>query len=148
MDSQQPSAWTKLFRLSWADRILLANAVISLGIARVLIVALRFRQVAKLASKAVPPSSPNNAEALISKIRWAVQAGATRVPWRALCFEQGLAAHMMLRRRGVNTVLFYGAAPNLDEKLAAHVWVRYGSADVIGGESASQFAVLATFPPQ
>jgi hypothetical protein len=65
-----------------------------------------------------------------------------------MCFQQGLATQFMLRRRGIPSVLFYGAAPDDRGGLSAHVWVRDGSVDVIGGETASRFALLATFPPQ
>jgi hypothetical protein len=65
-----------------------------------------------------------------------------------LCFQQGLAAQLMLRRRGVPSVLYYGAAQDDRSGLFAHAWVRDGDVDVIGCEIASRFAVLATFPPQ
>jgi hypothetical protein len=83
-----------------------------------------------------------------TRVRWAVTAAARRVPWRAKCFEQGLASQIMLRRRGVPSVLYYGAAPDDLRGLSAHVWVRDGDLDVIGGEIASRYAVLATFPSQ
>jgi hypothetical protein len=67
---------------------------------------------------------------------------------RTQCFEQGLAAQRMLRRRGVASVLYFGAAPNDRKGLVAHVWVRDGDVDVIGCETADQFAVLAEFPTQ
>jgi hypothetical protein len=51
----------------------------------------------------------------------------------------------MLRWRGVGSVLYFGAAPNDKEGLIAHVWVRAGDDDVVGCETASQFAVLAAF---
>jgi hypothetical protein len=83
----------------------------------------------------------------VRRIRWAIMASAARVPWRALCFQQGLAAHLMLRRRGIPSVLYYGAAQNDRTGLCAHVWVRDGEVDVIGSEIAHRFAILATFPP-
>ncbi|QIK95130.1 lasso peptide biosynthesis B2 protein [Sphingomonas sp. HDW15A] len=43
-------------------------------------------------------------------IRRAVAAWGRRLPWRAKCFEQGLAAAWMLRRRGRAYDLHYGAA--------------------------------------
>src|SRR5262249_28593518 len=81
----------------------------------------------------------------VRRIRWAIIATASRVPWRAVCFQQGLAAQMMLRRRNIPSVLYYGAAQGRGG-LSAHVWVRDGNVDVIGGEMAHRFAVLATFP--
>jgi hypothetical protein len=84
----------------------------------------------------------------VRRIRWAIIAAAGRVPWRALCFQQGLAAQLMLRRRGVPSVLYYGAAQGERTGLSGHVWVRDGDVDVVGGEIADRFAVLATFPKQ
>ena len=54
----------------------------------------------------------------------------------------------MLLRRGIPSVLYYGAAQDDRNGLHAHVWVRDGDADVIGGEVADRFATLATFPQQ
>ena len=63
-----------------------------------------------------------------------------------MCFEQGLAAQFMLRRRRIATKLFYGAAFEEGGGLIAHVWVKDGDLKIVGGEIASRFAVLATFP--
>jgi hypothetical protein len=97
--------------------------------------------------KEAPSSAPEAAiEEEAARIGWAVRAAAARAPWRAMCLERGLAAHFMLRRRGRASILYYGAraAGGLD----AHVWVRLGDADVVGGEEAAAYAVLATFPPR
>lgn len=139
-----------LWQLPWRDWAFLADAVFWLAFARIAIVVLPFRSVARLAScparvKLLPQQSRTIP---VSRVRWAVVASARRVPWRALCFEQGLAAHFMLQRRGVPSVLYYGAAPDTQRGLLAHVWVRAGDIDVIGGEIASRYAVLGTFPPQ
>ena len=81
------------------------------------------------------------------RMRWAIVAVSERVPWKAVCFQQGLAAHWMLRRRGVASILYYGAMPGSAHGMAAHVWVRAGDVDVVGCEEASMYAVLLTIPP-
>jgi hypothetical protein len=65
-----------------------------------------------------------------------------------MCFEQGLAAKFMLRRRNVPSILYYGAAPDDRSGLTAHVWLKVDEIDVIGGEIASRYAQLTTFPPK
>jgi hypothetical protein len=45
-------------------------------------------------------------------------------------------------------VLYYGAALDNGSGLSAHVWVRDGDVDVIGGEIASHYAQLVAFPPR
>jgi len=135
------AAWR---RLSWADRTLLAEAMLLLGFASLWIAVMPFRRVASLATRGHPAPSPATA-ALVRRIRWAVDACARRSPWRAVCFQQGLAAHMMLRRRGFESALFYGARRDETGELAAHVWVRSGGEDVIGCETASSYGLLAVF---
>ena len=44
-------------------------------------------------------------------------------------------------------MLYYGAAQDEKSGLHAHVWLRDGEVDVVGGEIACRFATLAMFPP-
>jgi hypothetical protein len=111
---------------------------------------LPFRHVAVLAARPIdrPKLSRHARMHEVQRIRWAIIAAAARVPWRALCFQQGLAAQFMLRRRCIPSILYYGTAQDDTNGLSAHVWVRDGDVDVVGGEIAYRFAVLATFPTQ
>lgn len=74
-------------------------------------------------------------------IRRSVRAWGRRLPWRAKCFEQGLAAAAMLRRRGLAATLHYGAAQP-GGTLIAHVWVTSGDTPVVGHENKDEFAPL------
>jgi hypothetical protein len=140
----------RFWRLSWQDRLLLLEAIVLLAIAGVSIALLPFRHVGLLAACPIglARSELPRQERLnkVRRIRWAIIAAAAQVPWRALCFQQGLAAQLMLRRRGIPAVLYYGAAQNDRSGLYTHVWVRDGEIDVIGGEISYRFAVLAAFP--
>lgn len=139
----------KVRRLSWQDRFLLADAICWLAFANIAIAVLPFRIIGLLASRPIHRPLPRHARAnAVQRIRWAITATAARVPWRGLCFQKGLAAQLMLRRRGIPSVLYYGAAQDDRNGLYAHVWVRDGDIDVIGGEVAGRFAVLTTFPHQ
>jgi hypothetical protein len=142
------ATFARLGRSTSAERRLLAEAVGALAVASFLIALVPFRRVASF----VRPieASPRKADAQlrqIAAVRWAVAAASRRVPWRAKCIEQGFAAHWMLRRRAVPAVLHYGVAKR-DGGLAAHVWVRSGSNDVIGCENSGEFTEVAQFPPR
>ena len=128
--------------------VLLTAAILWLGLARFSIVFFSFRRVGQMATRPVKAvgRSKYNHSVTVKRIRWAIAAASRRVPWRTMCFEQGLAAHLMLRRRGLPSVLYYGVAPNEEKGLVAHVWVRVGLTDIVGCEIAAQFAVLAIFP--
>lgn len=155
MDASGPAPATLLARwrrVSGPDRVLLCEAFLLLAFARVAIGLLPFERIARIAAPSLGADIPAPMERnrLRSRVRWAVRACARRVPFKAVCFQQGLAAQLMLRRRGIPSVMYYGAAPAPDKKagLAAHVWVSDDGVYVVGGESAADHAVLATFPAQ
>ncbi len=124
---------------------MLAEALATLAVASLLIALLSFRRIASLSASRThaTPATPAQARA----IAHAVAAWGRRVPWRAVCFQQGLAAQLMLRRRGLAAALHYGAARDDEGRLIAHVWVRSGEVDVIGCGGTKRYGLLAVFPP-
>src|ERR1700684_23776 len=137
----------RLDRLSRSDWLLLAEALPTLAWASLAIAFLPFRRVAAAASLPGRTAAPRDLAAA-RKIAWAVNAWGRRVPWRAVCFQRGLAVHRMLRRRGFSFVLQYRVAPPEADALKAHVWICLDGRPVIGGEEAPGFTCLATFPPE
>jgi hypothetical protein len=111
--------------------------------------ALRLTTFARLAAAAGRPLGAERLDAggrEVGLVAWAVDAAARRAPWTPLCFERGLAAHFMLRRRGLISTLYYGARSDDSLGPSAHVWVRHQGRDVIGCEEVSRFIELARFP--
>ncbi|MGZ8997830.1 MAG: lasso peptide biosynthesis B2 protein [Allosphingosinicella sp.] len=131
--------------LSWADRLLLAEALLTLALASLAIRLLPFRKVIGAASAVDRRRVAADSVSKTRKVVWAVGAWARRVPWKAVCFQRGLAVHVMLRRRGIPSHLHYGVSQS--DGLKAHVWVSAAGRDVIGGAEAAGFACLATYPP-
>jgi Transglutaminase-like superfamily len=140
-----PASRPRQNRLRMSDLPMLAEGLAALALASLAIAVLPFKKVAAAASVAGPREARRDAET-VRRVRGAVQGWGRRVPWKAVCFQRGLALHWMLRRRGIRSVLLYGARRKGDG-LAAHVWVDVDGATVIGGEEAPDFACLARFPP-
>ena len=140
--------WQRFWRMSTPDRRLVVEATLGLALARIAVLVLPLHRLGWLASRPVrrPEPPPQARGEVIRRIRWAITACASRVPWRALCFEQGLAAQLLLRRRGIPAVLYVGAALDDQNGFAAHVWVRDGEVDVVGGETSARFGLLTSFP--
>jgi hypothetical protein len=136
-------------RLSRANRLALVEAFLFLAASSVAIALLPFRRTAQLISRAptVRGAKPGGQDAVIARCRWAINAWADRVPWRAVCFQRGMALHLMLRRRGIRSVLQYGVAQDPCLGLRAHVWVDVAGRTVMGGEGVADFALVASFPP-
>jgi hypothetical protein len=143
------SDWRRLKGLGWPEWVLLGETVITLAVASLAIRALPFRiVVGAIASRTVTPEITGEARRKhITKVRWAVEASARRLPWRIVCFQKGLAVQRLLARRGIPTALHYGVAQDWERGLIAHVWVTHGSEAIIGGEEAPRHTCLATYPP-
>ncbi len=138
----------ELAAASAGRRLLLCEALVALSAASIAIGVLPFRTVTATAQRIAPGPAPSRAkrQAACARVRWSVSVWARCLPWRPLCFPQGLAAQWMLRRRRIPSVLYYGAAPHAVKAIAAHVWVCDGDVAVVGGEAARGLAVLARFP--
>jgi len=126
-----------------APAALLAEAGAAIVAASVAIRMTEFRELAARLDR--PPSAQRVADPETAYwVRRAVLAWGRRLPWRAKCFEQGLAAAWMLRRRGLAYTVHYGAAKR-EGRLDAHVWVTSGETPVVGCENSEAFSLLATF---
>ena len=139
MASSVPSMRRRRFSL--ARLALHAEALGSILLASLAIRLLPFPRVAALGSR--PAAGRGDAD--VAMLRGPVRGWARRVPWRAKCFESGVALRMMLARRGVGSTLHYGIAR--EEGLKAHVWLSVGDEIVIGGREADGFTEVGTFPP-
>lgn len=136
----------KRFRqLAPHGKLLIVEATLGLAAAAAAIAFLPFRRAVKLGSVS-GSSAGRPTESEVDEIIWSVKAVACRVPWRAMCFERGLTVQWMLRRRGFDAKLVYGARLGEEAELDAHVWVTLDDRILIGGEQAAEFQKLATHP--
>lgn len=121
---------------------LLAEAVLALAVASAATHLLPFRRAVRLGSWRLGRSTAADPRDAV----WAVEAAAARVPWKAACFQQGLALQAMLRRRGIEAQLHYGVGYDQDRSLSAHVWLSSDGTILIGGEQAPHYRLLASLP--
>ena len=126
-----------------ASPLLLAEAGIAILAASLMVRLVPFRTLASWLSAGRQGQASADLETAYW-LRRAILAWARRLPWRALCFEQGVAAHLMLRRRRLASTLHYGAA-TIGGELQAHVWVTSGEMPLIGCENRDDFRLLARF---
>ena len=140
----------RFLKLDWRRRLLLAEALGAVAAASLAVRFLPFRRAVRAGSRRLAGKRPEGRT--WNDSRWSVVAVAHNVPWRALCFQQGLALQWMLRRRGIDARLHYGigyaddGAPLPDRDLAAHVWIVVDDEIVLGAESAAGFKSVAVYP--
>ena len=131
-------------RLGPLRRMLVVEATLALAVAAAAVAFAPYRRAVGFGSRPLAPRRPSGPG--IDELVWGVNAASARVPWRAKCFERGLALQWMLRRRGTDARLVYGARLQDEEGLDAHVWVTLGERILIGGEQAQSYRRLATHP--
>jgi GNAT superfamily N-acetyltransferase len=127
-------------------RVYLREAAVMLVLARL---AVRFVSPARIFAWADRPPRRIRRFATdeIGRVWWAVEHLGGR-PWmNALCLSRALAAHAMLRRRGIASRLCLGVARDRGAAgtLSAHAWVEVGDDKIVGGAEADGFTRLAMF---
>lgn len=81
---------------------------------------------------------------ILELVHWAVDRMNRCMPWRKNCFPAAMAAHLMLRRRGIPSTLYLGLCKRDGSTLEAHSWLRCGTFFVTGG-AGKGYSLVATF---
>jgi len=143
---------TPVLRISWRQLPaicgLLAESGLFLALARLAIFLLPFRTIASFLDRPLRRAAPDPRERRRqrNRIRWAIERAARLLPGETVCFPRGIAGFLMCRRRGIDSVLHYGAAVFPGEGLKAHVWLQDGVYGITGQSVCADYCVLARFP--
>jgi hypothetical protein len=82
---------------------------------------------------------------LLERIQLSIMRASKKSPWRTRCFEQALAARMMLKRRGIATTTYFGVLKNENDKIEAHAWLKCGAFVVTGWQRMNEYKIVGTF---
>ena len=137
-----------VWRLSWREWRLLAEAGGCLVAARLAVWFVSFRRLATGLGDKMAESPAEDTEAQRDRaalIGWAVEALGRRLPWMSQCLVQAVAATWMLQRRRIPSTLYFGLAKDTGGELQAHAWVRSGTQVLTGAKERHAFTVVATF---
>jgi hypothetical protein len=136
-------------------RVLLVEAVTWLLLARLSLIFVSFPKLARYLGTFVAPTdaralrakseNPHDHAHLAEEIGWAVTRAARHVPFKAVCLPQAMAARVMLKRRGVDSVLHFGARIGQDKPIDAHAWLDAAGVEVTGYPVANTYAEIACF---
>ena len=145
----------RLADIGWRRRALLAEAALLLLASRAVLKFMPFPKLARRLGTAVPPddarvraaharaAAPDAEIAL--EVGWAVTRASRHVPFEAVCLPQAIAARVMLTRRGVVSVMHFGARTGRDKPLDAHAWLDAAGVEVTGYPVEASLAEVACF---
>jgi hypothetical protein len=133
MAEDEPKSKVQKFRaLSAPDKWLFLRAVWWLLVARVMLSVVPFdRLISRLSSTDWAIQSPPDRD-FLERIGFAVAAAAANVPWRSDCFPQTIAAHKLLRRAGIASIIHFGVEREGEGALNGHAWLTCGDTVVTG----------------
>jgi hypothetical protein len=125
-------------KLAARRRLYLREAQVMLAIARF---AVRFIPPARLFAWANRDPQRINRFAVDQArwVAWAVESLTADRDAKPQCLPRALAAHAMLRRRGIASRLCLGVARD-EGDLAAHAWVELGTDKIVGAAEAEKFS--------
>lgn len=145
------NTFEKIRSRTWAERGLLLETLLLLGLMRVAILLFPFQRIARWLK--MEPGEPQTGQisksqrVLAERIGWAIRAAAARTPWQSACLVQALVGMLMLQRRQLPGTLTLAVAKNgiMPEGFAAHAWLRCGDIILTGEGGHEQYKVLSTF---
>ena len=126
------------------DFFLFAEAWFFLAIARLMLITMPFKKVAPLLGKDAGTKQAHGDITLLKKIQTAILRGSHYSFWRTKCFEQAIAAKIMLHRRHRATIIYFGVS-NSTGSIKAHAWLNSDGYTVTGGKGSDSFTVITTF---
>lgn len=138
----------KFHHLSLEEKRLLVEAFFLLGFFRVVILCVKFKNIASRLGDSMKESLEVLNEAQLSearKVGWAIERMSRHTPWESQCFVQALAAKKMLNSRKIASTLYFGLAKDQSGTLVAHAWLKSGGHNLTGGGGVDQFTVVSYF---
>jgi len=136
--------------LNLGYKLLLMEAFLSLGISRLALLTMEFKEIAPYLGKQREPESvfagkkrqpPTRAK----KVGRAVRLMSNYTPWESKCLAQAMAAKIMLNRRGIKSELYLGVAKDERGRMIAHAWVKCCGFVLTGAEGMDGFTVVSVF---
>ncbi|MCW3124006.1 MAG: hypothetical protein JWQ38_3498 [Flavipsychrobacter sp.] len=130
------------------EYLLFMEAWIFLAIARMILVVLPFKRIAPMLGKLMSDKSIDDNEqptGIVQNIGICILRAGRYSPWRTKCFEQAIAAKIMLRLRSIKSLLFLGVFKDAADELKAHAWLTVDKIVVTGGPDVTKYTVVSWF---
>ena len=78
------------------------------------------------------------------EVAHAIKRGVKYSLWRNKCLEQAITAKKMLKKRNINSTIYFGVRKP-EDKLEAHAWLKVGEVFVVGQKGYQSFTIVAWY---
>ena len=142
----------KLFwKLPTREKMLFVEAFFLLGLMRVLITTVSFKQLTRSlrqSSTDVELSTLNEDEAAVAaQVGEIIGRAASNTPWESVCLAQSLTAQRMLKKRGIPGVFYLGVMKDKenDKDVRGHAWSRCDETIITGAKGHEDYTVVSVY---
>ena len=88
--------------------------------------------------------NPNQIE-MIQLIKKNIRRCKRVLPWKVKCFEEAIAAKMVLKKQKIKSTLYLGVDKDKEQKLIAHAWLKAGDFIVTGRQGHENYSVVGSY---
>ena len=124
----RPQDWPRLIRFA-------VRGIFELVRARIVFARIGMKDIQARNAQLPGEPDPQNAAPLLGWIAYTIPRVAHRMPFRADCLVQALAAQSWLAAEGIGSAIVIGAERPDDKPFAAHAWLTCGHSVITGGET-------------
>jgi hypothetical protein len=132
----------KFSQLEWADKWLFIRAVFWLAVVRIVLLFMPFRRLFENQTVDSRSVAVDADPEFLRRVTYAVSSAANHVPWRSDCFPQTIAARVLLKRRGYESIIHVGVERVGEDMLNGHAWLTCGDIVVTGGSELHRYTEL------
>ena len=130
------------------EKWLFAEAVFTSAYVKITLLFLPFKKVAGwlgVSKKASADPFSNDGLVFAKKIRSAIKICDKYTPWPTECYTRSLTAKIMLKRRQLDSTLYFGFCRDEMGKLKGHAWLQCSGIIVTGLCDFSKYEIHSSF---
>jgi hypothetical protein len=132
----------KFAQLERADKWLFIRAVFWLALVRIVLLVVPFRRLFENQTIESSRGAIDADPEFLRRVSYVVGAAANNVPWGSDCFPQTIAARMLLKRQGYESIIHVGVERVGEDMLNGHAWLTCGDIVVTGGAELHRYTEL------
>lgn len=125
--------------------MLFVQAFVLSGYVRFLMLFISFNKYAKrmgVRGKESQSEVDNEIMEIAVHITKIVKTTCAYTKWESKCMVQALTSKWMLKRRGINSTIYFGIKKDEEGKLKAHAWLRVGNKILTGIHGHKTFKIV------
>ena len=131
-----------------SGKLLFVEAVFTSAWVKIILLLFPFSKVAKWLGKANVNYAENNIPeeaGIVKKVQTALKLCDRYTPWPTECYTQALTAKLLLKRRNITGILYFGFRKNDNGELMGHAWLKSAGIVVTGFCDFSLYTVHSSF---